>query len=447
MGMRVGRPVYHPISPWVEAPADLRPALAQNLRTDVVVIGGGYTGLSTALALRDAGASVALLEQQFVGSGASGRNAGHLTPTIGKDIPTLLRVFGRERATRLVRFADDAVRHTEETIRRHGIDCDYSPDGNIMAGVHPKQAARLERAARAAHALGADVRFLSEGEMRERGLPSAFRSGVLEACGGTLHPGRYVMGLRRAALLAGVQIFEDSPMRELVDGRTLTARCSGGEVVADHAVLATNAYTPSTGWKKRLVTPLRVSLFETAPLDDAQRDAVGWPGREGLYTAHETLESYRLTKAGTIVGGSKTVRYAFGRALAPGEQPEMFRIIEDAFRERFHALDPVPIAHFFGGWIGLNLDFLPALGTTGAHANVHYGLGYAGHGVAQATFMGPLLAEQIAGRKHPAAEALQRREPPGLPEPFVWLTAKLLTGLFDGLDRRTDRQIRSERGR
>ncbi|MBW2372748.1 MAG: FAD-dependent oxidoreductase, partial [Deltaproteobacteria bacterium] len=103
---------YEEISPWVETPADLRDPLAENLRTDVVVIGGGYTGLSTALALRAHGAHVAVLEQDFAGSGASGRNAGHLSPTIGKDIPTLLRLFGRERAASLVRFADASVEHT-----------------------------------------------------------------------------------------------------------------------------------------------------------------------------------------------------------------------------------------------------------------------------------------------------------------------------------------------
>ncbi|MCP5056909.1 MAG: FAD-dependent oxidoreductase [bacterium] len=436
---------YLEISPWVETPEDLQSPLSESLRCDVVVIGGGYTGLSTALALREQGASVAVLEQEFAGSGASGRNAGHLTPTIGKDIPTLLRLFGRERASRLVRFADDAVRFTEETIRKHGIDCDYAASGNIMAGVHPKHGPRLERAADTARELGAHVRYLPESEMNERGLPDVFCCGVLEECGGTFHPGRYVMGLRRAALAAGVRLYERSPLRELVHGAPLTAYSGDGEIVADHAVLATNAYTPSTGLKKRLVTPLRVSLFETAPLDPVQREALGWAGREGIYTSHETLESYHFTKAGTIVGGSKTIRYAWGRGLADGYQPAMFRTIEDAMRERFPQLGALPIRHFWGGWIGLNLDFLPALGTTGSHRNIHYGLGYAGHGVAQATLMGPLLAEQIAGRAHPAAEALLRREPPGLPEPLMWLGVKLLTGVFDLMDHRTDRQVRNAR--
>ena len=152
---------FEEISPWVQEPDDLREPLRDEIRADVVVVGGGYTGLSTALSLRAQGADIVLLEQGFAGSGASGRNAGHVTPTIGKDIPTLLRFFGRERAAQLVRFADAAVHYTEETIRKHAIDCEYAPSGNIMAGVHPKQEARLRKAAEAARGLGADMRFLA----------------------------------------------------------------------------------------------------------------------------------------------------------------------------------------------------------------------------------------------------------------------------------------------
>jgi gamma-glutamylputrescine oxidase len=434
---------FQEISPWVRAPEDRRAPLADDLHADVVIVGGGYTGLSTALALRSQGADVAILEQDFAGSGASGRNAGHLTPTIGKDIPTLLRLFGRERAARLVRFADAAVDTTEEVIRKHGIDCGYDPSGNVLAGVHAKHEDRLRRAAEAARTLGARVRFLSTGEMRERGLPPAFGCGVLEERGGTLDPGRYVMGLRRAALDAGVRLFESSPLRELGDAPRVVARTDRGSVTADFAVLATNAYTPALGWKRRLVVPVRVSLFETRPLDDVRLAALGWRGREGIYTSHESLESYRLTDRGTLVGGAKVVRYAWGSRLAPGYDPAAFRAIETAFRERFPSLAEVEVAHFWGGWIALTLDFLPALGVGGAHRNVLYGLGYAGHGVAQATQMGAMLAERIQGREHEGEAALRRRVLSWPPEPLRWLAGSLLNATLTAIDRRTDRQIRA----
>ena len=439
--MTAGYP-FEEISPWVATPPDLQPELADDLQADVVVIGAGYSGLSTALALRAQGADVVVLEQGFAGSGASGRNAGHLTPTIGKDLPTLLRLFGRERATRLVRFADAAVTHTEETIRKHAIECDYRASGNIMAGVNAKQEPRLRKAAEAAGELGAHVRFLSQPEMRERGVPPAFRFGVLEECGGTLHPGRYVLGLRRAALAAGVRLFESSALRSLEEGARVVARTERGSVRANAAVLATNAYTRSTGRKPRSVAPLRVSLFETEPLTDAQLAALGWHGREGIYTAHEMLESYRLTRQRTIVGGSRIVRYAWGSALPEGYDPGAFDIVGDAFRERFPTLRDHAIAHYWGGWIGLTLDFLPALGVEGTHRNVFHGIGFAGHGVAQATLMGEMLAEAVQGREHEWASALERRTLDWPPEPIRWLGARVIISTLAALDRRSDRLAR-----
>jgi len=115
---------------------------------------------------------------------------------------------------------------------------------------------------------------------------------VFEERGGTLHPGHYVMRLRRAALAAGVRLFENSALEKLEDGPKVVARTKRGSVQAGQAVLATNAYTKSTGRKPRAVAPLRVSLFETEALTPAQLDAIGWQGREGVYTAHEAPERW-----------------------------------------------------------------------------------------------------------------------------------------------------------
>ena len=433
---------FRDVSPWVERPDDPAAPLDADVTADVVVVGGGYTGLSTALELRAAGIDVAVLEQGFAGSGASGRNAGHLTPTIGKDVPTLLALFGSERAEALVRFADAAVRHTESKIAELGIDCDYVASGNVLAGVHPKQEKRLRAAAEAARSAGAHVRFLERDAMRERRIPPAFLFGIFEECGGTLHPGRYVTGLRRAALDAGVRLFEESPLAALEEGARVVARTSAGSVTADAAVMATNAYTGLTGFKKRAVAPLRVSLFETEALDEQRLDALAWPGREGIYTAHEVLESYRLTVAGTIVGGSKTVGQGYGTELPPAWDPRAFRVIEDAYRQRFPEVGGAKVAHFWGGWIGLTLDFLPMVGTAGAHGNVHYGIGFCGHGVAQATLAGAMLAERVAGRAHEWDTALARREWSWPPEPLRFVGGRLLSGALEAWDRRTDRQIR-----
>ncbi len=206
-----------------------------------------------------------------------------MTPTIGKDLPTTLRLFGRGRASALVRFADAAVEYTEDFIEKNQIDCHYNASGNVIAGVHAKQ-----------------------------------------------------------------------------------ARYEHGTVTANDAVIATNAYTEHLGRRKGHVVPLRVSLFETEPLSKTDLDEISWKGREGIYTAHEALENYRLTAHGTLTGGSKVVRYRYGSQLPPGRDPEAFSTIERMFRERFPTLTHLPIATFWGGWIGFTFDLLPQLGVEGA---------------------------------------------------------------------------------
>ena len=120
------------ISPYVSPPADMQPSLQGDIHADVVIIGGGYTGLSTALALHERGVASVILERDFCGYGASGRNAGHLTPTICKDLPTAVKIFGRETAANLACYADFCVENAEQMMRTYGIDCDYNQSGNIM---------------------------------------------------------------------------------------------------------------------------------------------------------------------------------------------------------------------------------------------------------------------------------------------------------------------------
>jgi glycine/D-amino acid oxidase-like deaminating enzyme len=441
--------VSHPFlegSFWTGPPPDPQPPLRGEARADVAVVGGGLTGLAAALALREAGVEAAVVERDFCGSGASGRNAGHLTPTIGKDLPTLVRRFGEARAAALARFADRAVGCAEELFRRHGIDCDYLASGNVLAGLHPRQRERLRRAAEVAARLGAKVSFLDEPEVRRRGLPACVRFGVLEERGGTLDPGKLVRGLRAAALRAGVRLYEGSEARQIVAGRAPRVETAAGALRAQRVVLATNAYTPATlGWMRSRVVPLRVTLFATRPLAASERARLGWPGREGLYTAHEVLESWRLTPDGRLLGGSRWVRCGYGSRLAAGDSPRVFRRLAALLRERFPGLE-APIDVFWGGWIGSTLDFLPLLGTRGREGRVHFGLAYNGHGVAQACLFGRLLADAVLGRPSEDAELLARRGIPLPPEPLRWLLARGLLASLELADARTDRAIRRLRG-
>jgi len=430
----------------VESPADLQPALQQDVRAQMAIIGGGYTGLSAALALQASGVQVVLLERDYCGYGASGRNAGHLTPTICKDLPTANLLFGRETAATLARFADHCVETAEQAIMEYGIDCDYHRSGNIMAVVHPAQERRLRRATQAARALGARMRFVEPGEMRERGLPRAFLSGALEESGGTLHPGKLVLGLRRAAVARGVRIHEGTCVTGIERGRPLRVFTERGTVTCDRVLLAANAYSGEIAPPGDRLVPVYISLFETAPLDDAQLEAIGgWRGREGIYTAHESMESYRLTAQRTIIGGSKDVKYFYDctphahGGLADASAASVIR----AFRERFPELRGLSIAHTWAGWCGMTLNFLPVVGRAPDCGDLFHGIGFNGHGIAQATTVGRLLADLMLGRANPWHEVICRR-PAWLPaKPLRYVLVRALLGTVNTIDRYVDRRIRA----
>lgn len=434
---------FDALSPWIRRPGELQPALEGNERADVVILGGGFTGLNAALQLRKAGVDVVLLEADFCGAGASGRNAGHLTPTIGKDVPTLIKQFGTEKAAALVRLAEDGVAFVEKRMREFDIACDYEPNGNIIAGVHEKQRKPLERAAKTAQEFGIKAVFLDESDMRQRLMPPAFRFGLLEGCGGLMDPGKYVSALRREALDAGVRIRENSPALSIEDGARVTAKTARGSVVADKLLLATNAYTvPAFNLLWSRIIPVRVSLFWTRPLDAAEMDSIGWVKREGIYTAHEILENYRFTADNRILGGSKTIQYAYGSRLPHGDQKKAFALLERAFRDRFPTLSHVPIDTFWGGWISITLDYLPTTGTLGKNGNIHYSLGCNGHGIAQFSLMGAAAGDAILGKPWPQLEVLKRRVPWYPPEPFRWMVGQGLKITLEAIDRRTDASLR-----
>ncbi|MBT4521349.1 MAG: FAD-dependent oxidoreductase [Halieaceae bacterium] len=433
------------ISPYVDTPADLQASLNRDIRTDVAIVGGGITGLSTALALHKSGISTTVIEREFCGFGASGRNAGHLTPTICKDLPTAVMLFGNEKAAELAQFADHCVETTENMISEFGISCDYRQSGNIMAIVHPKQEARLRKAAATAESLGAKIRYVEESEMRERGVPGAFLSGVMEMMGGTLNPGKYVLGLRQAAISAGIPVYEQTAVTGITGDSSPTVLTGQGSINADKVVMASNAYTPDIGKPGHRICPLYVTLFETQPLSDDQLDAIGgWPGGEGIYTAHESMESYRLTAQRTIIGGAKGVKYFYGgKVAAHGSSKNASQeIVVGAFRDRFPQLKSLPIAHCWAGWIGMTMNFLPLVGQLSGQPSIYHSVAYNGHGVAQASAMGAIMADMILENDNHWMNTIVRKPAYLPPEPLRWLGIKSVMGVLNGMDRSIDNKAR-----
>ncbi len=454
-------------SPWLEeVELDYAPPLLGEHSADLAVVGGGLTGLSAALEMAQTGASVALLEAETSGFGASARNAGHLTPTIGKDVPTLLRLFGADKTARLLAYSDAAILHVESLISQHAIACDYEAVGNVVAAVDSRQYGAIDRASAAAADNGLPGCLLDGAEMSKRGLPASFTRGFFEANGGVLNPALYCRGLRQAALEAGVVVFDQSRVAGIDDSRpTAVVHSERGRLKAGRVVLATNAYTPalfSRGSGRPPVSGARLSgarslglgssglrlqvqLFRTAPLSDSQLSRLPWTGREGIYTAHEALESYRLTADNRILGGAKWVRYGFNNRALADVNGRVAEGLERVFRERFPELDDVDVERHWGGPIFLAMDFLPRVGSGGRHGNIFHSLAYAGHGLAHASYAGKVLADMLAGDNGPGSVLWQRRSMPTPPEPLRWLIFQALNGVLALIDKKADRKAADRR--
>ncbi|AZD02415.1 MULTISPECIES: NAD(P)/FAD-dependent oxidoreductase [Pseudomonas] len=428
---------------WVERPVDLQPELKGHEHADVIVVGGGFAGLSTALELTALGAKVIVLEQEFAGFGASGRNAGYLLGSMGIECDVFVKRVGMEQAKSFVSFYDEAVTYVEERLTALGIDCDYNPSGVIRAAVHPSQEKRLRANMELGHKLGSVTRFVDSAEMRVRGIPPAFLFGS-EQRGGTLNPGKYVSGLRRAAILAGVKLYERTPLLSYSEGSVITCKTALGSATAPVMVLATNAYTPQLGVLRNKVAPIRVSAIETQPLSAEQLASLGWKGREGLITPHYTMESHRLTAHDTMVLTVKELGYAYGSKTPNVPDYRAYTALARVLRERYPSLQGLGIQHCWSGYISGAYDFLPVIGAMGAKQNIFYTAGCSGHGLATQSLMGALFAGRINGKEPPLLAALQHKTPSMLPEPFQWCAIQSAFAAAKLLDAWTDNKVRKD---
>ncbi|PLU87327.1 MULTISPECIES: NAD(P)/FAD-dependent oxidoreductase [Pseudomonas] len=437
---------FRTLGGWVERPSDLQPMLEGHEKADVIIVGAGFAGLSTALELKALGADVIILEQEFGGFGASGRNAGYLLGSMGIEYDMFVKRVGVEQATQFVRFYDEAVPYVEGRLKALAIDCDYNPSGVLRAGIHPCQEKRLRQNMALGQKLGAVSRFVGAAEMRTRGIPPAFLFGT-EQCGGTLNPGKYVGGLRRAAIAAGVKLYERTPLLSFSEGSVITCKTAHGSATAPVMVLATNAYTPQLGVLRNKVAAIRVSAIETQPLSPQQLADLGWQAREGIITPHYTMESHRLTAHGTLLLTVKRLGYAYGSKTPNVPDQGAYRALAQVLRERYPVLQGLAVQHCWSGYVSGAYDFLPMIGAMGAKQNIFYTTGCSGHGLATQSLVGSLFAAQINGKAPELLAALQHKTPSMLPEPLQWCAVHSAFAAASLLDAWTDRKVRRARAR
>ena len=377
---------------WYEASARTRPLWPPpdgDLRADVCVIGGGYTGLSAALHLAERGYSTVLLEARRIGNGASGRNGGQLGSGHRRDQPTLERELGAERARLLWALAEEAKALVRGRIARHGIECNLRP-GIAIAAHRPRHARALARETeflRARYGYHA-MDVLDRAAMRAEVDTEDFHGGLLDNGAGHLHPLDYARGLARACAEAGVDIREETPVTGLQPGAPCRVEAGPHAVTADAAVLACNGYLdaldPGVG---RRMMPINNFILATAPLGEERARAL-IPRDVAVVDTRFVVNYFRLSADGRLLfGGGESA----GRRLPADPGPLVRRHMLRVFPQ----LADVRIDHAWGGTLAITRARMPSIGRLGG--GLYFAQGYSGHGVALATLGGALIAEAIAG--------------------------------------------------
>lgn len=363
--------------------------LSGDWRGDVVVVGGGITGLSTAYHLARAGVKVAVVEANGFGWGASGRNGGQVNPGLKHEPSEIEKTFGPELGARMIAFSGSAPDKVFQMVAEAGIACEARRTGTIRAAFSAGSVAFLERATADLQRRGAPVEFLNRAAMAGITGSDRYAAGALDRRGGSLNPLAYSRGLAQAAASAGAHLFPQTPVGELTrdaDGWTLTG--PNGRLRAGRVILATNGYTDDLfPGLKRSVVPVYGGIIASAPLPQAMADRI-LPGRHVLYEHESITVYYRLDAAGRLLIGGRS-------RLRPLHGPDRFPDLKRYTRRLWPFLGDVEWTHGWNGQLAITADHYPTL------ANPAPGLmaciGYNGRGVAMATAMGGELARWATG--------------------------------------------------
>ncbi|XCY72352.1 FAD-binding oxidoreductase [Pseudomonas sp. CBR-F] len=365
-----------------------RPALGADLTADVCVIGGGFTGVNTAIELAQRGLSVILLEARRIGWGASGRNGGQLIRGIGHDVSGFARYVGEEGVRYLQQAGIDSVALVGERIREHGIDCDLRWGFCELANT-PAQFAAFQGELESLAALGyaPETRLVASQDMAQVVGSGLYAGGLVDMGSGHLHPLNLVLGEAGVAESLGVRIFEDSPVLELIHGDTVQVRCASGTVRAGNLVLACNAHLEELEPKlSGKVLPAGSYIIATEPLSVGVADQL-IPQNLALCDQKVGLDYYRLSADRRLLFGGLVIIRGVIRWISRG--------ICGRRCSRFFRSWRIPRLSFSGGKIGITANRFPQVGRLKQHPNVFYAQGYSGHGLNVTHWCARLLAEGI----------------------------------------------------
>ncbi|RWX76512.1 FAD-dependent oxidoreductase [Neorhizobium lilium] len=406
--------------------------LAGDATADVAIIGGGYTGLWTALRLKEQEPElrVTILEADFCGSGASGRNGGQVHSWFA-EIDLLTAVVGQAEALQLCRATADAIDELEELQNSRTIDMDLRLDGWLWTASSRAQEGAWQKALTMTQALG-ENRFtlLGADEIARRTGSRASYMGIAETKAGTVQPAKLAVGLRQLALSRGVIIHEKTPVTAIEPGPTCILRTPQGSLRAGRVVLAANAWLASVPELLRYMYVVESEIVATEPVPEILQ-RIGWTGGESICDAQAHVLYYQRTPKGRVIFGRGSGKIAYGDRIGPSFN----RSTEQGANNRrelarvYPELRAAKIEHDWSGPIDCTAEHLPVFDHLAGQPNIFFGIGFNGTGIAQTPVAGRILASLVLGKNDRWSQSglvgLSKRTPLP-PEPVRYFGAKLV---------------------
>ncbi|MFE3450734.1 NAD(P)/FAD-dependent oxidoreductase [Nonomuraea sp. NPDC059194] len=403
---------------WLDTPARPEPLrrLIGNTKADLVVVGGGFSGLWTALMAkeRDPSQDVVLLEGRRIGWAASGRNGGFCMATLTHGLPNGLDRWPQD-IDRLERLGVENLDEIEQTLARYGVDCSFERTGELHVATEPWQLDDLSEHLDLIEDLGLDYVPLDQEQVRAEVNSPTYLGGLWERSGcAMVDPAKLAWGLREACIKAGVRIYERSPVRSLSDdGVTIELRTPYGTAKAGKVALGTGVFPPLLKRLKHFLVPVYDYALMTEPMSEAQLASVGWRNRQGVGDSANQFHYYRLTDDNRILWGGYDAVYYNGGQIKPEyeQRDETFVKLAGHFYDTFPQLSGLRFTHRWGGVIDTCSRFSAFYGQ--AHGGrLAYAVGYTGMGVGATRFGANVMLDLLSGERTERTELAMVREKP-----------------------------------
>lgn len=410
---------------WLDHPAKPEPTqpLTTKIQTDLAVIGGGFTGLWTALQAKqaDPNRDVVLLEAGEIAIGASGRNGGFCAASLTHSFQNGRNRWEKELA-KLIQLGDQNLDGIEATIKEFDIECDFIRSGEINVATEEYQIEELREEAEETAPYGLHAKFLDADEIRKRINSPSFLAALHDPSVAMVNPAKLAWGLRQACLRLGVRLYEGTQVQALEERRGGgVLKTPHGEVETRRVALATNAFPPLLKRLSFYVVPVYDYVLMTEPLSDSQRETIGWHGREGLADAGNQFHYSQMTADGRILWGGYDAIYYKNNGVAPHleNRPASFGLLAEHFFQTFPQLEGIRFTHAWGGVIDTCSRYTAFWGKAYG-GKVAYAMGYTGLGVGASRFGARVMLDLLDGKQTERTELqMVKSKPfPFPPEPF-----------------------------